>query len=62
MNLQTVKPRARWQPNLSLWLVTHPLSERGMITILPRDGGAALLREHVLPRQVQLMGVSSCPA
>lgn len=59
MNLQTVKPVARWQPSLSLWLVTHPLSDRGMITILPRDGAAALLREHVLPRQVELMGKTS---
>lgn len=59
MNLQTIKPRARWQASLSLWLVTHPLSDKGMITILPRDGGAALLREHVLPRQVELMGGAS---
>lgn len=56
MNVQTTKPFARWQPNLRLWLVVHPLSRRGMLTILPRDGAAALLREHVLPRQVELIG------
>lgn len=56
MNLQTIKPRARWQPNLGCWLITHPLSDTSAFAHRPHDAAVALLREYVLPRQVELMG------
>lgn len=56
MNLQTLKPRAYWQPELGCWLVTHPMTERWLVSARPHDTALALLRKHVLPRQVELIG------
>ncbi|WCM21381.1 hypothetical protein NDK50_08015 [Paraburkholderia bryophila] len=59
MNLQTTKPRARYLPGggkfCLLWEIKHPLTSVSMWASLPHDGAITLLREYVLPRQVEMM-------
>jgi hypothetical protein len=59
MNLQTVKPRARWlvggNPLVDLmWEVRHPLTGVCIWSERPHDAAVHLLREYVLPRHVEL--------
>lgn len=60
MNLQTIKPRARWlrggdPATYPMWEISHPLTSVSMWAALPRDAAVELLRLYVLPAQVEMM-------
>lgn len=60
--MQTVKARATPldRPNgKQVWRVTHPHTPVSVEAFCPVTAAAYLLREHVLPRQVELMGEAS---
>ena len=58
MNLQTQKARATPldRPNgKQVWRVTHPLTNIAIEAFNPVHAADHLLREYVLPRQVEMM-------